>query len=677
MKEPSIADQVFIRKLTDIVNANLGNENFGVKELVNASGISLYKLSKKLHSINKKTINQFIREIRLQKAWEMLQNEDFSVSEVAYKTGFNSPAYFNTCFHEFFGYPPGKVKKNGFESAGENILNPNIAEQEQKKSPWRILYLSLSGILFLSVLIISISYFLNPKIFKRDILEKLKSSGERVSIAVMPFQNMSNDTAMNVWRAAIQQGLISSLSNTGELKVRQKENINTLLQTQGLSDYAGISPAIAGTISKKLDADIFIYGSIRSAGSVVQVDAQLIDTKTKEVLKSFNIERSSEENNIFRIIDTLSERLRNFLIISEIIKKNPRMKNYIYDFRSPEVLRYVIYGDNAKGGGDYSTARNWYYKALAIDSNSFDANLGLWQTASTMEERLQYLLKLYKKRNHMPVLDQLFINWAYALSFESPVDVVKCLKQIQILDDQNPNIPLLIGNAFREMNQYDKVIPLYKKEIEMFHKWGIKDNLGYAALGEVYHKTGQYKEEKKLYKKAERNNPDHSSISFSWIIRDQATLSLTKGDTVAANRYIKKFISVMKGNLSSEADIADGLALMYRLAGNLAKAEEYYRKALTLEPENPDRMNILATFFCDSRRNLGEIRGLMDKALELAPNKLDYYNYLDTKGWGLYKQGMYQEAFDLFQKMWDTTPFQLYSYKYHLEEVKRVVSEKR
>jgi len=677
VKEVLVSDQVFIRKLTEIVHANLGNENFGVKELVDASGISLYRLSRKLHSINKKTINQFIREVRLQKAREMLQNEAFSVSEVAYKSGFSSPAYFNTCFHEFFGYPPGKVKKNSLESYEEKVLTQVIEKPVHNKPLFRTLMISLSGILFLVVLILIVAYIVYPKIFKRDILEKLRSSGEKVSVAVMPFQNMTNDTTLNIWRDAIQQSLISSLSNTGELRVRQKDNINTLLQTKGLADHATISPAIAVTISKKLNSDIFIYGSIQSAGSAIRVDAQLIDTKTKVVFKSFKIERPSGEGNFFQIIDTLSGQLRNFLMISEIIKKNPRMQNYMYDFRSPEVLRYVIYGDNAKGGGDYSTARNWYYKALAIDSNSFDAILGLWQTASTMEERLQFLLNLHKKRDHMPVLDQLFTNWAYAISFGSPGEVIKCLRQIQLLDEQNPNIPLLMGNAYREMNQYDKVIPLYKKEIEMFHKWEIKDNLGYAALGEIYHKTGQYKKEKKLYKKAERNNPDHSTISFSWIIRDQATLSLAKGDTVAANRYIKKFISVLKGNSYSEADIADGLALMYRLAGMPGKAEEYYRKALSLEAENPQRMNILSTFFCESKRHLDEIPGLIDRALALATDKYDYYEYLDTKGWGLYKQGNLYESLELFQRIWDSAPFPMYSYKSHLEEVKKAIAEQK
>jgi AraC-like DNA-binding protein len=83
MSEPLSPDQIFIRKLSDIVLANLENGNFGVRELAHESKMSFYRLNRKLHSINKKTTNQFIREIRLQKALEFLQNDPFTVAEVA------------------------------------------------------------------------------------------------------------------------------------------------------------------------------------------------------------------------------------------------------------------------------------------------------------------------------------------------------------------------------------------------------------------------------------------------------------------------------------------------------------------------------------------------------------------------------------------------------------------
>ena len=110
MAENLSRDQILIRKLTEIILANLENENFGVKELANESGMSQYRLNRRIHSISNKTINQFISETRLRKALEMLQNEELTAAEVSYRVGFSSPAYFTKCFHEFFGYPPGKVK---------------------------------------------------------------------------------------------------------------------------------------------------------------------------------------------------------------------------------------------------------------------------------------------------------------------------------------------------------------------------------------------------------------------------------------------------------------------------------------------------------------------------------------------------------------------------------------
>ncbi len=117
----SKADQIFISRITEIIMANLANEDFGVRELAHLSKMSPSGLYRRLHKITGKKINQFIREVRLKKALEMLQNEALTASEVAFRVGFSSPAYFNTCFHEFYGYPPGKLKKRVWKALKETI----------------------------------------------------------------------------------------------------------------------------------------------------------------------------------------------------------------------------------------------------------------------------------------------------------------------------------------------------------------------------------------------------------------------------------------------------------------------------------------------------------------------------------------------------------------------------
>jgi uncharacterized protein HemY len=68
---------------------------------------------------------------------------------------------------------------------------------------------------------------------------------------------------------------------------------------------------------------------------------------------------------------------------------------------------------------------------------------------------------------------------------------------------------------------------------------------------------------------------------------------------------------------------------------------------------------------------------LVDEALELGP---DNFDFLDTKGWGLYKQGQYQEAKDILQKSWDLRMKNaIYNHAayLHLEEAKKAVASQK
>ncbi len=679
MTEPFTTDQLFIGKLTDIVLVNLKNENFGVKELAHESGMSLYRINRRLYSINKKTSNQFIREVRLQKALEMLQEGACTASEVAFKVGFGSPTYFTKSFHEFFGYPPGKVTKVKSYNPEVNILTQNASENRMRGSIWRTYLLTLSGTLLLALLIGTIGFLIYKKIHKSSWTDNLISSDGRISIAVMPFHNMTNDTTLNIWQDGIQEGLISSLSTNKELKVRQKETINTLIQTKGITESVVISPGVAGKISQKLNANLFIYGNIEEAGSLLRVDAQLIDTKSMDVIESFVTEESAGGVNFFLIIDTLSRKLRNFLLLSKLIKKNP-----LYELgsppatNSPEAFRYFVYGRKAFNNGDNLTAISWYLKALDVDSNYFYPMMGLssaYGRQGMVEPDLKWVLKYYKKRTRWPIVEQLWANWAYSFSFEAPEEGIKYLRQLLQIDDQEPSALYLLGYTYNGIGQYNNAIPVLEKSLEIRRKWGkeyLKSNWAYPNLGYAYQKTGQYRKAKKLYWKAEKYFNDNPNI---WDMH--AILALTEKDTIAANRYIDRYKTIRKNNSSSEADITAGLAWIYSESGMPDKAEEYYRKAISLEPGNPGLLKDFSNFLIDKNRNLPEVPELMDRAMELVHNKYDYYEYSDIKGWSLHKQGKNPEALDILQRTWDSAQFKMYFIYSHLEQVKKAIAEQK
>lgn len=243
--------------------------------------MSFYHLNRRLHSINKKTTNQFIRGIRLQKALELLQNETSTVAEVAYKVGFGSPAYFNKCFSVFFGYPPGDVKKRGVINQDQNILKNGATANKFEIPQWRAYVFTFPGILIIALILITAGFLIYKKIIRSAWTDYLISSDGRISIAVMPFRNMTNDTTWNIWQENIQQSLISSFSNSKELMVRHKETINSHLQATGLAEYAAVTLGIADKITQKLDAKIFIYGTIEKAGeNIIVIGGGLIGCET-------------------------------------------------------------------------------------------------------------------------------------------------------------------------------------------------------------------------------------------------------------------------------------------------------------------------------------------------------------------------------------------------------------
>jgi uncharacterized protein HemY len=88
-------------------------------------------------------------------------------------------------------------------------------------------------------------------------------------------------------------------------------------------------------------------------------------------------------------------------------------------------------------------------------------------------------------------------------------------------------------------------------------------------------------------------------------------------------------------------------------------------------------MNQLAYFLIDRDRNINEGLELVGKALVLSPEN---YEYLDTIGLGLYKQGKYQEAKEILQRSWDLRMKNaIYDHEafLHLEEAQKAVANQK
>lgn len=103
------SDDAYIQKLNAEIIKEMDNADFSVEELADRLAISRSQLHRKIKSLTGKSISQYVRIIRLEKAHDLLKQNAGNVTEVAYSTGFSSQSYFTKCFTEHFGKSPSEI----------------------------------------------------------------------------------------------------------------------------------------------------------------------------------------------------------------------------------------------------------------------------------------------------------------------------------------------------------------------------------------------------------------------------------------------------------------------------------------------------------------------------------------------------------------------------------------
>ena len=108
-KKLSKLDEKFLSKVLEVVESHLSEEGLSIEEFGNEVGMGRVQLHRKLKALTGKSPSVYLRSVRLSKAKKMIEEKQGNISEIAYSTGFSSPAYFSACFKEEFGYPPSEI----------------------------------------------------------------------------------------------------------------------------------------------------------------------------------------------------------------------------------------------------------------------------------------------------------------------------------------------------------------------------------------------------------------------------------------------------------------------------------------------------------------------------------------------------------------------------------------
>lgn len=103
-------DNEFYQRFLEIFNAEMGNPEISVDSLAAKLGFERSQFYRKIKALTNYAPVELMRRLRLRHGRMLLTTTDKTVSEIAYETGFSTPAYFTKCYRDAYGETPTDVR---------------------------------------------------------------------------------------------------------------------------------------------------------------------------------------------------------------------------------------------------------------------------------------------------------------------------------------------------------------------------------------------------------------------------------------------------------------------------------------------------------------------------------------------------------------------------------------
>jgi TolB-like protein/Tfp pilus assembly protein PilF len=365
------------------------------------------------------------------------------------------------------------------------------------------------------------------------------------SIAVLPFDNLSNDPDQQYFSDGIQEDILNHLAKIADLNVKSRSS--TLR-------YRSNRPSIT-QIGADLGVGTILEGSVRKAGNQVRITAQLIDVASDNHIWSETYDRELTE--IFTIQSEVAIEIAKVLEIrltgqQENLIVNIETENinaYDYLLRAREIRA------RATEEADYDNALTLLQQAIAVDDQYaeayaemggilyFDKAGNIATSGTTQEIWLDSALSLANKA----ILLNPNLSYAYLLRstiYRRPLfQFDKAKQDLQKAYEIDPNDPVILrelSEVLRNEGEYERSAELRIKSIELGP--GIKDDEYYVRWGQVYASIGETEHAKELFIQGLKLSPSNPLLLW-----EMGWANHTLGDMKESINYFEKAWSVTKG----------------------------------------------------------------------------------------------------------------------------------
>ena len=118
--DEQIQGDAFLAKLLDVMERQMDNNTLTVDELVEEMSMGRTVFFNKLKSLTGLSPVEFIREMRIKRAAQLLEERQYNITEVTYMVGMNDSRYFAKCFKNTYGITPSEYRHAAMDKKGNN-----------------------------------------------------------------------------------------------------------------------------------------------------------------------------------------------------------------------------------------------------------------------------------------------------------------------------------------------------------------------------------------------------------------------------------------------------------------------------------------------------------------------------------------------------------------------------
>jgi tetratricopeptide (TPR) repeat protein len=428
------------------------------------------------------------------------------------------------------------------------------------------------------------------------------------TVAVLPFENLNQDSTYDVLSRGMCESLITGLSSIQSLTLVERAQVEKALKEQALGLTGAVDEKSAPKTGQLLGAKYVVMGSYQVIGNQVKITARFVNAETGEIDPSKSVSVTGKyPNEVFDLQNQIASKLVTSFNVAASKAETDQMAASLKSPGNFTAYELFVKGRNAMLLGTeagYQEAVAYYRKAIELkpDYAAVYSNLG---SALNHQRKPEEAVAAYRKAIEIQPIAYNYSN---------------------------------LGVALLNQGKYEEAVAAQRKAIEL------KPNFGafYDNLGAALQHQGKNEEAMAAHRKAIELDPANASAHYNLGI-----MLKSQGKNEEAMASYRKAIQ-FKPDFS---EAYNNLGLCLKDEKKYEEAIAAYRKAIDLKPDDPNPYNNLGFALMQLGKDEEAIAALR-KTNELKPDPFASFNL----GLILGKQGKYEEAIAAFQKTNELRP---------------------